>query len=188
MRRENAPPSAGAGDPPRSAPPGEAGRGGTRIAAEALLRLAAAGEEPIAGPHLVVLCGPAAGARLALAAEQVLGRGHGADLRIADPTASRRHARVRVASGDATVEDLGSKNGIAVNGRRLRGSRRLAPGDEIALGATTLAFTDPLAGATLPGPPPVSPPAPAGAARPGLAWAAAALLLGLCAAALALAA
>jgi hypothetical protein len=135
----------------------------------------------------VVLSGSAAGARLPLGSEQVLGRGTGADLRIPDPLASRRHARLRMAPGGATVEDLGSKNGVAVNGRRLRGARRLAPGDEIALGATTLAFSDPLAGATRTSPR-AAPPAVARAEAGALPWLAAALLLALCAAALALAA
>jgi pSer/pThr/pTyr-binding forkhead associated (FHA) protein len=95
---------------------------------------------------------------------------------------------VRIAEGSATVEDLGSKNGLAVNGRRLRGARRLAPGDEIALGATTLAYSDPLARATGAGPLPATAPPVERTPAPPISWIAAAVLLGLCAVALALAA
>ena len=47
---------------------------GTRVLAAALLAQAAAGEVPVAGPHLVVLTGPDAGARLPLGPEEILGR------------------------------------------------------------------------------------------------------------------
>ena len=85
------------------------------------------------------------------------------------------------------MEDLGSKNGLALNGRRLRGERALVPGDEIALGGTTLAYSDPLAGADRASP--GEQPAPAAWPDPGAPgrWLAAAALLLLCAAALALA-
>jgi pSer/pThr/pTyr-binding forkhead associated (FHA) protein len=162
--------------------------GGTRAAAGALLRIAAEGGEPVAGPHLIVLSGPAAGERLALGDEQTLGRGAGADVRIPDPLASRLHARVRIGADRATVEDLGSKNGLEVNGRRFRGARTLVPGDEIALGGTTLAFADPVARAARPAPRATA--ARTAGGTPGLRgpWLGAAVLLLLCAFALALAA
>ena len=186
MGRETARAGRGTGEAAPSAVREEpVSRGGTRRAAEGLLRRATAGEEP--GPHLLILSGPEAGARFSLGAEQVLGRGTGADLRIADPTASRLHARVRIAPSDASVEDLGSKNGLAVNGRRIRGACRLAPGDEIALGATTLAFSDPLAGETRSAVRAAPPSPPEGTAPGSLPWLVAAVLLGLCALALALA-
>jgi len=188
MRRDLAPPRPNP-EVDRAAPGAEPDPpGGTRAAAGALLRVAAAGVEPVAGPHLLVLSGPSAGERLALGAEQTLGRGAGADVWIPDPLASRLHARVRIFAGGATVQDLGSKNGLAVNGRRLRGARTLAPGDEIALGGTTLAFSDPLASAARSGTRATSA-GPVG--RPpggGIPWLAAAVLLLLGAVALALAA
>lgn len=119
-----------------------AGAGATRIAAGALLREAARGAAP--GPHLVVVAGPGEGARLPLGTDQTIGRSARADLQLADPHASRVHARIRAGAAGAAVEDLGSKNGVLVNGRRIgRAPRALRPGDEIALGATRLAFTDP---------------------------------------------
>jgi hypothetical protein len=122
----------------------EAEDGGTRVAGAALLRDAAAGRAPIAGPHLVVLTGRGAGERHPLGRRQVLGRGRGAGLAIADPLASRRHARLEVADGAATVLDLGAKNGVRLNGVRLdRRPRALATGDILTIGETELAYVDP---------------------------------------------
>ena len=42
-------------------------------------------------------------------------------------------------SGDWTIADLGSTNGIKVNGRRV-GSTRLSPGDQVTVGTTTFLF------------------------------------------------
>lgn len=165
--------------------------GETRVAAAALLRDAAAGAVPIAGPRLVVLTGPAAGERHPLTAEQTLGRGRRATIRIADQQASRVHARVRVGPGGTTIEDLRSKNGLRLNGVRLdRRPIPLRPGDEVAIGETLLALEDP--DPAQPRPPGPAAPAAAPGRRPGArripAHAAAAALLALSAVALALAA
>ncbi|BDG06176.1 FHA domain-containing protein [Anaeromyxobacter oryzae] len=116
----------------------------TRVEAAALLRAAAAGEPVVAGPHLVVLTGARAGARVPLAADQIIGRARGSGVRLADPLASRRHARLTLEPGGAALEDLGAKNGVSVNGVRLERRRaRLAAGDEIAIGETLLALVLP---------------------------------------------
>jgi len=48
---------------------------------------------------------------------------------------SRLHARIVVGAGGATVEDLGSSNGVFVNGSRVgRGLRRLEDGDNLVIG------------------------------------------------------
>jgi hypothetical protein len=150
----------------------------TRAAAAALLRDAAAGVAAPAGLHLVILTGPSAGARHALAAAQTLGRGRAATIVLPDPAASRVHARLTVGPDGARLEDLRSKNGVRVNGVRI--DRRPVPvraGDEFTLGETTLALAE---GA----------PAPRAAAAPGSRRASlvVAALLALSAAALALAA
>jgi hypothetical protein len=115
---------------------------GTRAAAAALLRAASAGAAHLAGAHLVVLSGPAAGARFAVGREQTLGRGRAATIVLPDAAASRVHARLRLLpNGVAQLEDLGSKNGVRVNGVRI--DRRPLPvraGDEISLGETVLAL------------------------------------------------
>lgn len=155
----------------------------TRIAAAALLRDAAAGDTGASGPHLVVLTGPAAGARRALGPEQTIGRGPGAGIVLPDGAASRVHARIRVGPEGASIEDLGSKNGVRVNGVRIE--RRPFPirvGDELVLGETALALADGAA------PPPRPEGAPAGHGRPSAGRLVAAALLALSAAALAFAA
>ncbi len=126
--------------------------GPTRVAAGALVRDAAGGAAPMAGPHLVVLSGPAAGARHLLRAEQTIGRGRGATITIPDAQASRVHARIRLDGRGATVEDLGSKNGVRVNGIRIERSRcAIHAADEIVIGETAVALQD-LPGPDAPGP------------------------------------
>jgi DNA-binding NtrC family response regulator len=49
--------------------------------------------------------------------ELVVGRSRSADIRITDPSISRRHARVAVSGGVVTVEDLGSDNGTLIHAR-----------------------------------------------------------------------
>ncbi|HEX4441728.1 MAG TPA: FHA domain-containing protein [Thermoanaerobaculia bacterium] len=66
--------------------------------------------------------------------ENVLGRGTDSLVWIDAQSVSRRHARVMVASGLATLEDLGSKNGTFVNGIRLASPIALRDGDELRIG------------------------------------------------------
>jgi predicted component of type VI protein secretion system len=69
-----------------------------------------------------------------------LGRSKECECVINDPNISRKHAQLRRNNtGDWQVVDLGSTNGIKVNGRRVS-SARLAPGDEVTLGTTSFAF------------------------------------------------
>ena len=70
--------------------------------------------------------------------EHVLGRDDDIEVTLDFPTVSRRHARLGVTRDRVTLEDLGSKNGTFVNGRRLNGSADLADGDEIRLGSLRL--------------------------------------------------
>jgi hypothetical protein len=69
----------------------------------------------------------------------VLGRSREADIVIQDPNVSRRHAELRRDEGGWQVVDLGSTNGIKVNGRRVD-QQPLSPGDQITLGVTDLTF------------------------------------------------
>ncbi len=62
------------------------------------------------------------------------GRSRGAAIHIDNEKMSRMHARIRRSGTDIVVQDLGSRNGTRVNGTRIEGTRRLASGDEIALG------------------------------------------------------
>jgi DNA-binding winged helix-turn-helix (wHTH) protein len=70
--------------------------------------------------------------------EHVAGRDPECSLVIDGTTVSRRHARITVAHGAATIEDLDSTNGTHVNGTRISAPTRLAPGDEFALGSEAL--------------------------------------------------
>ena len=69
----------------------------------------------------------------------VIGRSRECDLVLDDPNVSRRHAELRRENGGWAVVDLGSTNGIKLNGKRSRGGR-LNPGDEITLGLSRLTF------------------------------------------------
>lgn len=115
--------------------------------AGALVRSALRGEGARAGPHLLVRSPGSAERAVALPAELTVGRGTEAGLALDDAGASRLHARIRLDDdGAALVEDLGSKNGLRLNGRRLQaGPSPLRPGDELTVGATALRFVDPLA-------------------------------------------
>jgi hypothetical protein len=69
-----------------------------------------------------------------------IGRSKGCDCVIRDPNVSRRHARLeRNPHGDWQIEDLGSTNGVKVNGRLVTSSR-LSPGDDVQLGTTSFTF------------------------------------------------
>jgi len=132
---------------------------GTAAQARALLLAALRGEEPDCGPGFAVLGGPDAGRRLPLR-DGVLGRGKAAALQLGDPSLSRGHARIRLDGPRVLIEDLGSKNGLWMDGRRLSSLREIHPGDEVRAGRTVLA----LGMATVPDPL-ASPPAPGRGAR-----------------------
>jgi Protein of unknown function (DUF3662)/FHA domain len=70
----------------------------------------------------------------------VLGRSKDCDCIFRDPNVSRRHAELtRGTTGDWEIADLGSTNGVKVNGRRVDASR-LSPGDEVTMGTTHFVF------------------------------------------------
>ena len=70
----------------------------------------------------------------------VLGRSREADVVVEDPNVSRRHAEVRPSGGSWMVRDLGSTNGVKVNGRRIQGPQSLKRGDVIELGTARVTF------------------------------------------------
>jgi class 3 adenylate cyclase len=86
---------------------------------------------------LLLKGGPLAGQRVEVASELLVGRVD-ADVTIDDPLVSRRHALVRPAAGGLEIEDLGSMNGTWVNGERITGVRRLAGGDLVNIGTTSI--------------------------------------------------
>ena len=70
----------------------------------------------------------------------VIGRGDEADVRIADASVSRSHARLELGDEPAIV-DLGSANGVWVRGRKLDDGERapIAPGELVELGTVRVA-------------------------------------------------
>ena len=70
----------------------------------------------------------------------VIGRSKDCDIRLADPNVSRRHAEIRQEDDRYTVVDLGSTNGIEVNGKRVK-ELALSDGDRFTLGSTEISFS-----------------------------------------------
>lgn len=109
------------------------------VRAEAVTREAIAHAQPPSGRRLVLEVN---GVRHPLQAPGlVIGRSAEADLRINDPGVSRRHAFISV-SGDPehplmTIEDLGSTNGVTVNGSRVT-KTRVGEGTRIEIGNTRM--------------------------------------------------
>ena len=69
----------------------------------------------------------------------VLGRSRDCDVVISDPNVSRRHAELRRDQNGWHAVDLGSTNGIKVNGRRVE-QVALRDGDRITIGVSELTF------------------------------------------------
>lgn len=69
-----------------------------------------------------------------------IGRSRECDIVLDDVGISRRHADIRPGPDGWTVEDLGSTNGVIVNGQEVRGAQPLHPGDRIELGSTEIVF------------------------------------------------
>jgi tetratricopeptide (TPR) repeat protein len=73
--------------------------------------------------------------------EMTLGRRPGNDIQIIEEKASRRHCRFSLQDGKVSVEDLGSSNGIRVNGDKVQ-TCVLKHGDVITIGAHSVVFQD----------------------------------------------
>ena len=74
------------------------------------------------------------GSRVPISGSLTIGRGEEANIRIADPTVSRVHARISVGPDGPVIEDAGSSFGTTVSGNAVDGPRRLYPGAEIRIG------------------------------------------------------
>lgn len=73
-------------------------------------------------------------------ATTTLGRLPSCEVVLDDPSVSRRHARIARSDGQWTVEDLGSTNGVKINGQPV-GHAQLRDGDRLELGSVALTFT-----------------------------------------------
>ncbi len=95
-------------------------------------------------PFLRVVEGPDQGTLINLGeppSRLVIGRGEGADLVLRDVDVSRAHLELVRDLDGTTARDLGSKNGLEVNGKRMR-ERRLRHGDVIRVGASAIVYQD----------------------------------------------
>ena len=100
---------------------------------------------PKTNSRLIVKDGPSSGLEFELTQPQVvIGRDLKADLVIASPAVSRRHARLILEGNSYALEDLGSSNGTFLNNQKLRKRTLLKSGDVIRLGhVATLVFQAP---------------------------------------------
>ena len=104
--------------------------------------------EALEVPRVAVSAGTGAGCVLTWGAheipladgENLVGRALDASARVESATVSRWHARIVLAAAGATIEDLGSKNGTYLNGRRVSGPATVVNGDAISLGSVRLVF------------------------------------------------
>jgi diguanylate cyclase (GGDEF)-like protein len=77
--------------------------------------------------------------RLTPGADALIGRDENGSLVLADTSVSRRHARVSLEGGVATIQDLGSTNGTAVNGVQIEHAV-LQAGDHVEVGSVILRY------------------------------------------------
>ena len=96
---------------------------------------------PTAGVHVVVVCGPDAGASVQLppTGSVILGRSHSCGLALDDPLLSGQHCRIDVDDGEATVTDLQSTNGTYVEGIEITEPVELPVRSYFQIGSSVLA-------------------------------------------------
>lgn|SRR5690348_6044081 len=96
------------------------------------------GWAPVA--RLEFILGPMANQTLALHEEvTTIGSVAGNTVVLADPAVSRKHAGIRKVNGEYELADLGSTNGVYVNGHKVP-KKTLQPGDIIRVGNTEAVF------------------------------------------------
>jgi FHA domain len=70
----------------------------------------------------------------------IIGRSLDCHLTLEDPLVSRRHARIVVDEAGARIEDMGSRNGVKVNGAVIRDPVALRNGDRVRIGTQDFVF------------------------------------------------
>lgn len=74
--------------------------------------------------------------------EFVIGRSSSCNLSLDDALVSRRHAVLRVDGEGVRVEDLGSRNGVLVNGEKIEGEKRLRHLDRVTIGSQEMVLLE----------------------------------------------
>jgi DNA segregation ATPase FtsK/SpoIIIE, S-DNA-T family len=91
--------------------------------------------------RIAVVGGPEAGSRVSLAVgEHLLGRGSTCTVRIADPSLSSEHIRLRVTADGVSVSDAGSSGGTFVETEAVAEDRPVEPGQLIRAGCSLFTF------------------------------------------------
>ncbi|MBX3466072.1 MAG: ATP-binding protein [Planctomycetes bacterium] len=73
--------------------------------------------------------------------DTVIGRGPQCQIQLLSRAVSRRHARVEFGDqGEAIISDLGTKNGIKLNGQRIQGAAVIGEGDVLVVGDVSMVF------------------------------------------------
>lgn len=116
----------------------------TSFVARSLVKDAVRGIKSGEGPYFRVMNGPREGERIELsdAQELVIGRDETADVMFKDDLVSRRHVKIRRDWAGTHVEDLGSRNGIKVNKKKIN-RKTLKDSDELEVGNIRLLYVDP---------------------------------------------
>jgi DNA-binding winged helix-turn-helix (wHTH) protein len=70
----------------------------------------------------------------------VVGRDPDCAVSLEDMSVPRHHARIVISNGQATIEDLESKNGTFVNGRRITDVTTVEDGDQIRVGSVSMVY------------------------------------------------
>jgi hypothetical protein len=92
-------------------------------------------------PHAAKALVVAGGRRLVVGRSgALLGRSRDCDIVLPDSNISRHHAEIRPTDEGWEIVDLGSTNGVIVDGRRARDSMALRGGEQIELGTTKMRF------------------------------------------------
>jgi pimeloyl-ACP methyl ester carboxylesterase len=90
---------------------------------------------------LAYVSGGAAGTRVFLHDNYIIGRGRACDLQLSERAVSRQHARLRYSNGEWYIQDMGSDGGVFLNGQKVSAAR-LTPGDRVRIGASEFEFTE----------------------------------------------
>jgi pSer/pThr/pTyr-binding forkhead associated (FHA) protein len=116
----------------------------TSFVARSLVKDVVRGIKSGEGPYLRVMNGPREGERIEIndAQEFIIGRDESADIIFKDDLVSRRHVKIRRDWAGTHAEDLGSRNGIKINKKKVN-RKTLREGDELEVGNIRLLYVDP---------------------------------------------
>jgi pSer/pThr/pTyr-binding forkhead associated (FHA) protein len=116
----------------------------TSFVARSLVKDAVRGSAGGEQPYFRIMNGPREGERIEIAdaQEYIIGRDETADIIFKDDLVSRRHVKIRRDWSGIHVEDLGSRNGIKINKKKVN-RKTLKDSDELEVGNIRLLYVDP---------------------------------------------